>query len=409
MMSLIMEHASHVIRSGSTNLIIDCGAGTVDLTCSRITSISPLKTSEVISPKGGAWGGLAIDHAFVTFLKELLGSKLVKAMDSKGELRTEVLRDFESAKISYHRSTGQSDRPRTHFTLSFGMLEDHISIEELKEKVTTYNASRPTEHHVVHVKRYNLSIPRSLIGELSTLVMEKVVEYVEGTVREVGEGGIQQAFVVGGFGESVHLFERLKEALGAHHIPLYSCVRPSLAIANGALLLATTNSVTHRTARLTYGFSAFETFKESHNHLLLPENNKEDERGMRRDDAIRSIRQRRLRGDQIRVFKPLVRKGDEIACNYVTPRITLYPLTSDQTSITFEILTSEEREPLDPQDLRVVKVGGSITIDVDMTVSHLERAYQLEIEFGGSEQRLRIYPVGSPTPLQDERVHVRLL
>ena len=58
--------------SGVKYIMVDCGGGTVDITCHQ--SLGDNGIRELIAPSGGDWGSTFINKSFIGFLHELFGA-----------------------------------------------------------------------------------------------------------------------------------------------------------------------------------------------------------------------------------------------------------------------------------------------------------------------------------------------
>ena len=67
-----------MLVEGDKFLTLDCGGGTVDICCMRVTrnDESGLKLAQLLAPRGGDWGSEQIDKLFQTFLKKFIGEEV---------------------------------------------------------------------------------------------------------------------------------------------------------------------------------------------------------------------------------------------------------------------------------------------------------------------------------------------
>jgi len=82
---------------GTRIMVVDCGGGTVDITCDEIVGMAPLALKEVHEATGGPWGATFVDRRFMGFMRELLGERW-KYVTHAAQL--ELLSTFEEEKKS---------------------------------------------------------------------------------------------------------------------------------------------------------------------------------------------------------------------------------------------------------------------------------------------------------------------
>ncbi|XP_063413737.1 heat shock 70 kDa protein 12A-like isoform X1 [Mytilus trossulus] len=95
---------SETIKKGMKYVVVDLGGGTADITVHERQPDGLLE--EVVPPSGGAWGGTAIDDAYLRFLEKVFGEKVVQDLKLKELVDyTELIHEFEVKKRSIKTDT----------------------------------------------------------------------------------------------------------------------------------------------------------------------------------------------------------------------------------------------------------------------------------------------------------------
>ncbi|EMF08039.1 actin-like ATPase domain-containing protein [Sphaerulina musiva SO2202] len=231
------------IKVGDSVMIIDCGGGTVDITTYEISSIDPKLTfKEHLVGTGGKCGSTYIDREFIKWMTEKFGSAYT---DLKWELRgpaSRLMKEFES----YKRDFGKSDDAAMYAELPIALKDAPESAwyDELDNIVNVFPAD---------------------FKEMFKPVVEKILALVESQLdderRQAGHNTIKTAILVGGFGDSVYLYNKMRPWLLARGVKLINPKNAQSAVVRGAALSGLKNiQPTSRRSRLHYGWSCTEAF-----------------------------------------------------------------------------------------------------------------------------------------------------
>ncbi|KAK0734758.1 hypothetical protein B0T26DRAFT_746628 [Lasiosphaeria miniovina] len=206
---------------GNNILIVDAGAGTVDTVVYEITGLDPLQVKETITPKGGLCGAASIGCAFHALLEERLGGQkhlLTPGMRSRGST---LMKNFEEHKVDFGTELIDDDA-----TVSIVI---HHGITEL---------SPVLEHDITS---HTINLTRADFQNLFDLAVDTVMELATDLERQVRAGSSQRRIkamvLVGGFGSSAYLYDRLNRWAQAQEPPVYvnQPYDGPLAIAKGAV------------------------------------------------------------------------------------------------------------------------------------------------------------------------------
>ncbi|KAF8978270.1 hypothetical protein BGZ46_006652 [Entomortierella lignicola] len=219
-------------------MICDAGGGTVDLIVYEITSsFQGRRLSEVTKGHGASCGSMFIDQNFV--------SLLVKKLTSQGaNLPKNIIRTLVET-FAYQL--------KPHFD---GIEDQYLSLP----LSNCFDAIQDPE--AIGIDGGYMYLKAS---ELKEIVFEPVVKKVVGLIQEQlrGAKNCSAIFMVGGFGSSSYLLQRMKQEFGDTIKTISAPHRPELAVVCGAVYVGLNPKVvTARVIRRSYGIGVRSVFEE---------------------------------------------------------------------------------------------------------------------------------------------------
>ena len=250
------------ITKGSIIVVLDCGGGTVDITINKMLCEPDEKflANEVLSSTGGCeWGSKYVDSNFENFLKEFLGEKLFAVYQKNASMKIDILDAFELLKKKFNPENVK------HSRLQLSYLGENLTPDILKTLVNNYNLLHPD---VKVIQRGSSGI--DLSNELMISFFETLVNKIINKVKELLEETKQKAgyypkfiFLVGGFGESPYLRQKIKKEFESNELIVLIPKRPLVSVVRGACMFGLNPfSITSRIAKKTYGISTLGIFDE---------------------------------------------------------------------------------------------------------------------------------------------------
>lgn len=247
---------SYLRLKGKTVLILDWGGGTVDITFSRITSISEhhIEFEEMAPPLGGPFGGRRFNQELERLVfQPWLGSSYQKWVD-EGH-RDRFFRHFiEPKKVG----VPQVPLPwQLNMRDIFDTEPVQVSVDTLASRVSAVNATLAPEHHLVvgqlRGKRW-YQIPAALISHCFNICIDPVLALIDQPSPAILRSSEppEAVFIVGGMGQNQYLINYVTEKLPGRRIidPTYA----SMAIALGATRFGLdSGAFGSRRARTNYG------------------------------------------------------------------------------------------------------------------------------------------------------------
>ncbi|ETS77946.1 hypothetical protein PFICI_10008 [Pestalotiopsis fici W106-1] len=240
------------LKVGQTIVVVDAGGGTVDLVSYRVNALTPhFEVSEAAAGSGGMCGSAYLDQRFGQLLRKRVGG-----LDEFNEEIFDKAMDIFSQRIK--RQFTMASLPNGNFSVPVEGLPDNRDAGIRRGRMTI----RATDMHVIFEE-----------------VVLKVIQLINEQIAATG-GTVDKILLVGGFGTSVYLRERIQQAMDTRVGSKVDIVSPNsaqLAVVNGALLKGmeltdpvqlTRVKVKDRVARKHYGMETSVRFNPVAHHSI---------------------------------------------------------------------------------------------------------------------------------------------
>ncbi|KAL8726738.1 MAG: hypothetical protein Q9166_006533 [cf. Caloplaca sp. 2 TL-2023] len=225
----LQEIVPNSLIVGDTFVICDAGGGTVDLITYRVKSLKPiLRVEEVVPGRGKKCGSTFLNRRFELFLRDKLSSHPCWRED----VIEDAMKRFEIETKRYY------DGSKTDvFQIPVPTFPDDPAYDVRRARMTLKG-----------VELYNIFEP----------VMQDVIGLVKQQINATKEAKslVKEVLLVGGFGESEYLYQRLRQAV------VHDCIEVSkppygwTAVQRGALLKGLADHSPKNTEILVAGRSA---------------------------------------------------------------------------------------------------------------------------------------------------------
>ncbi|KAL8643779.1 MAG: hypothetical protein Q9226_008127 [Calogaya cf. arnoldii] len=237
------------LRMNDCILICDAGGGTVDIITYKILQINPLSIVECTAGTGDYCGSTFVDREFEKLFIRRMGSHYTTLSSVH---RQQVIKNFEAAKVAFRNEPEQED-----FYVNLPTVGD---IE------------------VAGVHSGNLHISRAEMRSLFNPVIDRVLDLINVQVNIVPS--VNLIVLVGGFGESEYLYQRVLMWASRAQIRVLQPREAATAIVRGAVLKGLETAGISKTqivrrARRWYGVTVNETFVED--SLVHPQGKSKDQ------------------------------------------------------------------------------------------------------------------------------------
>ncbi|KAK9474219.1 uncharacterized protein V1510DRAFT_306418 [Dipodascopsis tothii] len=235
------------VHAGEAFLVVDCGGGTVDLIAYEVEDEDPFTVRECTTGTGELCGSVAIDMSFWTILKTKMNNIPFPA-DSEIAARTRhkiqrrCQQEFASVIKPKFKNRGEGE----DIFIDVGLGED-----------VSYPEADIEDGYMKFTNAEILSAFTNVVTTIVQLVRDQIAAV------EAQNKPLRSIYVVGGFGGSAYLYERLK-----YHIPpqykdcIYRPMDSVAAIMRGAVLTGLSDRfLVSRVSRRHYMMGTLEPFR----------------------------------------------------------------------------------------------------------------------------------------------------
>lgn len=354
---------------GDRFMVVDAGGGTVDITAYEVTGAG---LTEIGYTSGGGHGSTYLDQDFISqaMVRRLGRGSLDAAYDADRGAFADLLDAWERAKLSFDPTAGHALVVPLN-----NRLYRNLGVDAREKLARTQNG----------IDDEIILDPVEAIG-LFDRTVEPILDLVDDQLARIGDAGVDRILLVGGFAQSRHLQNQLRQRIGSRST-LVVPSKPAWAVLIGAVhfALAPSTAIVGRRSRYTYGVATAMRFEEG-----------------RDPEEFRTLDYAGVANcnDRFDIFVragEIVGSGTEVRRNYV-------PLKDGFTTISIRIFTSVDSQPRYVTDSGCNEVGD---MSVDMTNSILlptaDRKSEVTMTFGGTEISVRARDLKSD---QDVRVTV---
>ncbi|KAM7208466.1 actin-like ATPase domain containing protein [Naviculisporaceae sp. PSN 640] len=196
------------LKVGDNFIVCDGGGGTVDLIAYKIVSLKPIRVEESAVGTGGLCGSAFLNYRFEEFIRTRLGASR-----------------FDEMKVK---------KPKT-WQMGLKYFEEFVKRNFNEDEHQEVNIPFPglPDDEEVGLDSGFLVMTAAQIKEIFEPVIKEVCDLVQGQVDTLrAKGGVVSGIIlVGGFGQSDYLYQRLKQHFSSAAPPPYT-ERPTHATAN---------------------------------------------------------------------------------------------------------------------------------------------------------------------------------
>ncbi|KXL43111.1 hypothetical protein M433DRAFT_100662 [Acidomyces richmondensis BFW] len=187
------------LNIGDNFIVCDAGGGTVDLIAYRITSVSPLRVEESAVGTGGLCGSAFLNYRFEEHVKERIGAERYNQMREK--------------------------KPKT-WMMGIRYFEEFVKRNFNEDEHSEVNVPFPglPDDEEAGLDSGFLVMSAEQVKGIFEPIIRQVIDLVEGQVHAIRskDGLVSGIILVGGFGQSNYLYNRLKQHFNAAPPPPYT-------------------------------------------------------------------------------------------------------------------------------------------------------------------------------------------
>ncbi|XP_063446419.1 heat shock 70 kDa protein 12A-like isoform X2 [Mytilus trossulus] len=361
-----------IVKQGASYLVVDIGGGTLDITAHQKEIHN--KVRELCKPSGAAYGGTAVDRAFMEIFEKIVGPTVIENL--KKEFTSnyfDLVRGFEMLKRKIGNQ--KSSRPKINFQIPFAALD--TLCKRFLEKSFPQTLEDSEYKDSLTLVSDKLQMEKELVKDLFKNTTNHIIEEIKMTLREAEPADVTHFLLVGGFSESDIVQNAIKGAFPDKEIIIPD--DPTLAVVRGAVLFGhTPDFVSSRFTRYAYGRRIRPKFDES------------------KHDKKRSVKTNGLFRCKD-VFDLFMKK--DTFCSVGTIRNCQYHTFEEmQKKITIAVYVSDHDDTQYVDDEGCEKLGELV---VDIPNPTRERRYvDVEYHFGGTELTVTAKVIGTQDELK---------
>jgi hypothetical protein len=335
-------------------MIVDCGGGTVDLTTRKLLGENQL--GEITERVGDYCGSSFIDEAFLKHIGSMVGNSTIdKLRDKKSKSLQRMVDDF--CRKAKFRFTGED----TDFQYELDVLE---VIKVLKKFVSN------EVKNLLEENGWLIEIEFEEIKSMFDPIVDKIIQMI-GTQLENCRDECSTIFLVGGFGQSKYLKNRIEEKFKDRVKSIVVSKEPVAAVVRGATLFGLSlydkiynmrNDedvvfvLKNRKLNYTYGIKVFKCFRKSD----PPE--------------------RKTSKGFIQCFHRIAKRDDVVDIDNEIRVYNLCPVSEFQTFAIFYIYITKEYDPKYCDGMELLG-----TLKIDLSNNGPDRRVSFALSFGQME------------------------
>ncbi|XP_045182072.2 heat shock 70 kDa protein 12A-like [Mercenaria mercenaria] len=240
--------------SGTKYMVVDLGGGTADISVHEKNKDGTLK--ELHKSSGGPWGGMYVDNNYMTWLEKLFGKTALEKL-KKEEMAEyfDLLREFEIKKRSVTSKT------EDHIIFRISAILKEICEEEEHTSLMDKMASLQLGNKI-SIRRDKMKIDPAIVRSWFDEPIDNVTKHVNMLLSEPGMKGVSSIILVGGFGESTYVQEKIKKAVSSKTIIVPE--EAGLVVLKGAVRFGhEPDAVSARVMNFTYGIAKTVSFDDT--------------------------------------------------------------------------------------------------------------------------------------------------
>ncbi|KAK7697956.1 hypothetical protein SLS64_013043 [Diaporthe eres] len=214
----------HSIKTGDSFVLCDAGGGTVDLITYEVKNIQPLELAELVPGKGAMVGSLGLNKLFEQTIRRLVGEDQFESLKGSIGSGAKALNEFDKS-----IKTGFNGDVTDIYYVNFPMAK-------LRDD--------PAERLIGNCWEMTGDFLQDIFDPIIRDVLQLVSAQVAEAVSKRGSRRLKGIFLVGGFGSSRYLKNRLQDVYEEQGIQIIQPHDAWGAIVNGAALSRVCNQAT---------------------------------------------------------------------------------------------------------------------------------------------------------------------
>ncbi|CAB4375358.1 actin-like ATPase domain-containing protein [Rhizophagus irregularis] len=210
----------HNLKPGDSFMIVDCGGGTVDLSCHELLANNKIR--EITRPTGGSYGSSFVDKEFVGFLRRKLGSSTIELLEKEhyNVLQYIVQKFCRRVKIPF---TGE----RTNFQPYEIDLDDYSLLKDI--------IKGEKEKRLLEEADWSIFVEYDDIKGMFDHCITKIIHLIREQLAQLQNKRCSAIMLVGGFSESEYLQARIQKEFNKIVLNISVPSQPIIAVVKGGV------------------------------------------------------------------------------------------------------------------------------------------------------------------------------
>ncbi|XP_052819952.1 heat shock 70 kDa protein 12A-like [Mya arenaria] len=212
---------------------------------------------EIHKASGGPWGGIYVDEKYMKMLCQLYGEKALNDLRTTGMSDYfDIARDFEHKKRSF--DTENTNHVVIRLTVSLREIADKHFKQSLEERIAALDIQ---ENSIIPKGSDKLKVVGNVIQSWFKGPIDLLIQHIKSLLAEAKMGRVKTIILVGGFGESPYVQERMRNEIAG--VRLIVPPDADMVVLKGAVRFGhNPATVSSRVMKYTYGTSMYRSFDE---------------------------------------------------------------------------------------------------------------------------------------------------
>jgi len=203
---------------------------------------------EIHKASGGPWGGIYVDQSFFEWLKGIFGEQAVQETCSDYEEYLDMQREFETKKRAFRFDS------KSLITFKIPSKLRDLSEKYAGKSLSSLINGKGLGEKVVLAGKDKLRMNPSVLKSCMDVPLKSLFEHVRQLFLEPTMRSVNTVILVGGFGESNYVYERMKKEFPDKQIKTPN--EAGLVVLKGAVLFGhLPRLVTSRVVKSTFGIA----------------------------------------------------------------------------------------------------------------------------------------------------------
>ncbi|XP_052819973.1 heat shock 70 kDa protein 12A-like [Mya arenaria] len=196
-----------VAIAGSQYMVVDLGGGTADVSVHERKPDGSLK--EIMKASGGPWGGIFVDENYMKLLDRLYGEEALTDL-RKTEMSDyfDIIREFEHKKRTV--DIKNTKHVIVRLSVSLRDLANKYSKQSLEERIAALDSHK---NAITPKGKDKLKVDWTVIQSWFKIPIDLLIQHIKTLLAEPKMKRVQTVILVGGFGESQYVQDRIRKEI----------------------------------------------------------------------------------------------------------------------------------------------------------------------------------------------------